>query len=79
MLQFAYNHRPASLANIQQNISSLLHLSPTATQPIAASNIASVGTSSRRSFFSNAAERAGEGHDARDDERVDQATVDARR
>jgi hypothetical protein len=77
MLQFAYNHRPASLANIQQNISSLLHLSPTATRPIAASNLS--GTSSRRSFFSNAAERAGEGHDARDDERVDQATVDARR
>ncbi|GHJ85674.1 hypothetical protein NliqN6_2076 [Naganishia liquefaciens] len=35
VLKFAYNHRPASLVNIQSRISSLLHLSPSATQTAA--------------------------------------------
>ncbi|KAJ9093139.1 hypothetical protein QFC19_008482 [Naganishia cerealis] len=55
-------------------ISSLLHLSPTATQPIASSGLTSSATS-RRSFFSSAGERAQQGHDARLDEHADQASL----
>ncbi|KAJ9127927.1 hypothetical protein QFC24_000212 [Naganishia onofrii] len=75
VLKFAWNHKPASLQKIQSEISSLLRLSPTATQSIATSNLASSSTPPRKSFFSSAGERAREGHDARSDERADQEHV----
>ncbi|KAI5454675.1 hypothetical protein NCC49_003566 [Naganishia albida] len=77
VLKFAYNHRPAALSNIQSQLSSLLHLSPTATQPIATSSFAQQQATSapRKSWFGAVEDRAQRGSDARADEHADQASI----